>query len=152
MYDEIIKGLKGNIADSELELIKNSDCHLGIFVEPYLTYMLDGEKTIESRFSKKMIIPWNKIALDDIVFVKKSGGDVLAYFKIKDLQFINLDEYSIQDIKKKYSKELCVNNEFWELKKDSKYATLIFIKEIVKIKPIKVTKKGMNSWIKIKKN
>ena len=99
-----------------------------------------------------MIIPWNKIALDDIVFVKKSGGDVLAYFKIKDLQFINLDEYSIQDIKKKYSKELCVNNEFWELKKDSKYATLIFIKEIVKIKPIKVTKKGMNSWIKIKKN
>ena len=32
MYDEIIKGLKGNIADLELELIKNSECHLGVLL------------------------------------------------------------------------------------------------------------------------
>lgn len=150
MYEEVINGIKKQVSTQELELIKNSELHLGVFSEPCLTYMLEGKKTIESRFSKKKCLPWNGIDPKSIVFVKKSGGDVVAYFKIKEIHFFDLEEYKIENIKKKYSRELCVDDNFWELKKNSKYATLIFIKEIVKIKPFKVTKKGMNTWLKIK--
>lgn len=150
MYEEIINGIKKQVSTQELELIKNSELHLGVFSEPYLTYMLEGKKTIESRFSKKKCLPWNGIDPSTIVFVKKSGGDVVAYFKIKEIHFFDLEEYKLENIKKEYSCELCVDDNFWELKKNSKYATLIFIKEIVKIKPFKVTKKGMNTWLKIK--
>lgn len=66
------------------------DIHLGIFSEPYLTYMLDGKKTIESRFSKNRILPYNQISKEDVVIVKKFSGDVLAYFTVKEVLFFSL--------------------------------------------------------------
>lgn len=152
MYNEIIDGIKMQVSNEELELIKTSSLHLGVFSEPCLTYMLDGKKTIESRFSKKKILPYGSITKDDIVFVKKSGGGVLAYFKIKDVKFFDLDNYDIEKIKHDYNEFLCVDDNFWQEKRASKYATLILISELVKIKTFHVTKKGMNTWLKIKKD
>ena len=56
MYNEIIDNLEKQIAINEL---KNKQLHLGIFSEPYLTFILNGEKTIESRFSKNKILLYN---------------------------------------------------------------------------------------------
>ena len=70
MYEEIIEKLEERIPIDEIRRIKKSNLHLGIFTEPYLTYMLNGEKTIESRFSKNKIAPYNKIDKSDIVIVK----------------------------------------------------------------------------------
>lgn len=152
MYDEIINGIKMQVSKEELELIKKSSLHLGVFSEPCLTYMLDGKKTIESRFSKKRILPFDRITKNDIVFVKKSGGKVSAYFKIKDVKFFDLNNYDIEKIKRDYNEFLCVDDNFWREKRESKYATLIFISKLVKIKPFHVTKKGMNTWLKIRKD
>ena len=144
MYREIIENIP------ELEMYK---CfHLGIFTEPYLKYMLDGKKIIESRFSKKKILPYNNITKDDIVIVKKSGGDIVAYFTIKDIMFFDLDKTNIDMIKDNYGVSLCVGADFFESKKDSKYATLIFIDKIIKVKPFHVNKKGMNTWLIIKED
>lgn len=49
----------------------NQTLHLGVFTEPCLTYMLEGKKTIESRFSKHKIAPFYQIKKEDIVFIKK---------------------------------------------------------------------------------
>lgn len=152
MYDEIINGINEQVSKEELELIKKSSLHLGVFSEPCLTYMLDGKKTIESRFSKKRILPFDRITKNDIVFVKKSGGKVSAYFKIKDVKFFDLNNYDIEKIKRDYNEFLCVDDNFWREKRESKYATLIFISKLVKIKPFHVTKKGMNTWLKIRKD
>lgn len=57
MYDEIIENLKRQLSCTEMNKIKSKNIHLGVFSEPYLTYMLKGEKTIESRFSKNRIAP-----------------------------------------------------------------------------------------------
>ena len=92
MYSQIIKNLEEQLSIKELTKIKNTSLHLGIFTEPYLTYMLEGKKTIESRFSKNKILPYNQISKDDIVIVKKSSGNVVAYFTIKDVLFFNLNE------------------------------------------------------------
>ena len=63
MYKQIIKNLENQLLPKELNEIKNTQLHLGIFTEPYLTYMLDGKKTIESRFSKNKIAPYNQKSL-----------------------------------------------------------------------------------------
>lgn len=149
MYEEIISNLEQQLLCLEFEKIKKCCLHLGIFAEPYLTYMLDGKKTIESRFSKNRILPYNKISKEDIVIVKKSGGDVVAYFTIKELLFFDLSKVSIDEIKFKYNKQLCVDDSFWISKKNSNYATLIFIDKIVKLKPFHIKKKGMQTWIKL---
>lgn len=149
MYEEIIRNLKQQLTYTEIEKIKTHNLHLGIFSEPYLTYMLDGKKTIESRFSKNKILPYNKISKDDIVIVKRSSGDVLAYFTIKEILFFDLSIISIDEIRLKYHKQLCVDENFWITKKNSNYATLIFIDKIVKLKPFHINKKGMQTWIKL---
>lgn len=152
MKEEIIENLKKQLSIEELEKIKKSNLHLGIFTEPYLTYMLDGKKTIESRFSKNKIFPYHQISNDDIVIVKKSSGNVLAYFTIKEIMFFDLNETSIDELKEKYQKDLCVEESFWYLKRNSRYATLIFIDKLVKLNPFPIKKKGMQTWIKLGEN
>lgn len=75
------------------------------------------KKTIESRFSRNKIAPYEKITKEDIVLVKKSGGNIVAYFTIKEVLFFDLQNISIDVIKNKYNKELCVDDVFWEKKK-----------------------------------
>lgn len=149
MYNEVLKNLEKQLTNNELEKIKNKNIHLGVFTEPYLTYMLEGKKTIESRFSKNKILPYNQINKNDIVIVKKSSGNVVAYFTIKEVIFYNLSITPISEIKAKYNEQLCVDENFWIIKKSSNYATLIIIDNLVKLKPFHINKKGMQTWIKL---
>lgn len=147
MYDEVIKNLEKQLSDDLLEKIKSKRIHLGIFSEPYLTYMLKGKKTIESRFSKNKIAPYNQITKDDIVIIKKSSGNVVGYFTIKDVLFFDLRKVSINEIKSKYNNELCVDEAFWINKRNSNYATLIIIDKLFKLDAFHITKKGMQTWV-----
>lgn len=147
MYEEIIKNLEKQLSENDMDVIRNKRIHLGIFSEPCLSYMLEGKKTIESRFSKNKIPPYKQITKDDIVVVKKSGGDVLGYFTIGEVLFFDLNTFSIDEIKAQYNKQLCVDEAFWVNKKDSNYATLIFIDNLVKLNPFHINKKGMQTWV-----
>ncbi len=149
MYDEIFNNLEKQLPIRELNELRSKTIHLGIFSEPYLAYMLEGKKTIESRFSKNKIIPYNQITKDDVVIVKQSSGNVLGYFTIKDVLFFDLNTISIGKIKSKYNKQLCVDENFWISKKNSNYATLIIIDKLFKLKPFHVSKKGLQTWIKL---
>lgn len=152
MRNEILSNLKLQLSMDEYDYIKDKRIHLGVFSEPCLTYMLDGKKTIESRISKNRIAPYDKITSDDIVVVKKSGGGVVAYFTIKEIIFVDLNDVSINDIREKYNNELCVSDEFWEQKKDASYVTLMFIDKLVKLNTFKIDKKGMQTWIVLDKS
>ena len=148
MYEQIIENLSKQLPKDELSKIKNTTIHLGVFSEPYLSYMLDGIKTIESRFSKNRILPYEKISEGDTVIVKKSSGPVIAYFTVKKALFFDLQDTPISEIKKQYEKELCVNEDFWISKKNSNYATLMIIDNLVKLNPFQIDKRGMQTWIK----
>lgn len=111
--------------------------------------MLDGKKTVESRFSKNRILPYKQISKDDVVIVKKSGGDIVAYFTIKEVIFYDLNAVSIDEIKSNYQSRLRVDESFWIGKKDCNWESLIFIDKIFKIKPFRINKKGMQAWVKL---
>lgn len=147
MYEEIMENLKVQLTEQNFKKLQTKRLHLGIFTEPYLTYILNGQKTIESRFSKKKSIPYQKITKDDIVIIKKSSGNVLAYFTIKEVLFFDLNNTTIEEIKKTYGKQLCVDETFWIQKKNSKFATLLIIDDVINLKPFAITKKGMQTWI-----
>lgn len=146
MYNEIMKQLEKQV---NIQSFNNKIIHLGIFSEPYLSYMLDGKKTIESRFSKNKILPYNNISKDDIVIMKKSSGNIVAYFTIRDVLFFDLSITSIDKIKKKYNNELCLDDIFWNSKKNSNYATLIIIDKLYNLNSFPIHKKGMQTWIKL---
>lgn len=149
LKNKILSELESRLSKEDFSNIKDKNLHLGIFTEPCLGYMLDGKKKVESRFSKNKIVPFRSIGKEDIVIVKKSGGKIVAYFTIKEVLFFNLEETKISEIRKKYEKELCVDEEFWKKKETSRYATLIIIDKIYNLNPFKIQKKGMQTWIKL---
>lgn len=110
--------------------------------------ILTGQKTIESRFSKNKITPFYNIKKGEVVFLKESGGDILASFMVENVVFFDkLDKEKVMNIKEKYNEYINAPLDFWISKKNSKYATLIFIKNPQKIQPISITKKNRQAFV-----
>lgn len=80
--------------------------HLAIFVEPYLTAVLEGKKTIESRFAVTRRPPYNCIEPDDYILLKKSGGPVIGLALAKSTKFYQLSPTVLADLRKRYARQL----------------------------------------------
>lgn len=125
--------------------------HLAIFVEPFLQYIIDGKKTVESRFSVNRIAPFNKIFRGDIIFLKKSGGPIVGFCFVEDVWFYQLKPSTWKDIRKNFEAALCAQDPlFWESRKHASYATLIKLGEFQTLPPIKFKKKDRRGWVVLK--
>lgn len=122
--------------------------HLAIMVEPYLSLLLQGKKTMESRFSQKKTQPFHRVSKGDIVILKKSGGDIVGVFEAKDIHYFELkSEEDIKAIRNEYNQQLCCSDKFWNSKMKSHYATLIDVGQLMRLTPIQVSFKNRLSWI-----
>lgn len=147
-WQKLLSDLQNNNYWKNKILDTNSKIHLALMVEPYLSLILRGEKTIESRFSSKRIIPFNNISKGDIVILKKSGGGIVAVFEVEYAHFKKIEcRKDFEEIKEKYGKELCLEEQFWERKKDANYVSLIKISHLQEIPPIFIKKANRQSWL-----
>jgi len=104
--------------------------HLAIMSKGYIEKILSGEKSIESRFSVNRISPFGKIKAGEKVYLKETGKPVSASFEVeKVLFFSDLNEEKIKEIKVKYGQGICAEEDFWNNKRNARYATLIFVKD-----------------------
>lgn len=93
------------------------------------------------------ITPFNKISIGEKVYMQEVGKDVTATFEVEDVKFFeNLSENEIEKIRIQYGKDICADENFWSLKKHSKYATLIYIKNAKAIAPFKVSKHDRSAF------
>lgn len=116
--------------------------HLAIMSKGYIEKICAGTKTIESRFSINRIAPFHKASAGELVYMKESGKDITAVFEVeKVLYFEHLTPEKVEEIKKEYGAFIQAEPSFWEEKKTSRYATLLFIKRPRKISPIKIYKR-----------
>jgi ASC-1-like (ASCH) protein len=120
-----------------------------------LNKILSGTKKIESRWYKFKRPPFGCIAENDIIYFKESGNLVSAKAKVKKLViYENLNQSIINEIVEKYAEDICINSEFAEEVKNKRFCILIFLKEVQKIEPFKINKKGyglMTAWITVDK-
>ena len=120
-----------------------------------LDKIISGEKTIESRWYKSKVSPWNKIKEGEIVYFKESGDPVSVKAEVeKVLFFENLDLEKVKDIVNKYGDQIALSknrdDKFWKYFDNRKYCILIFLKNIQEIDPFNINKKGfglMSAWI-----
>jgi ASC-1-like (ASCH) protein len=128
--------------------------HLAIFVGDYIKQILSGTKTIEVRLSQEKIVPYGAIAKGDEILLKKSGREILGAVEVDNVLFYeNLTPELIGRIRKEYNKELNVDNNFWQAKANSRYASLIFLKNPRRfLAPMKFRKKDRRPWVIIDKN
>lgn len=126
--------------------------HLAIFTGNGGQLILEGKKTIETRLSQAKIAPFGVISTGDMVYIKPSGGDIIGQFKVKKVIFYdNLDLSDLNYLREKYGEQVAADEAYWERKKSSKYATLIFIGTSSKFitSPIKLSKKDLRGWVVI---
>ncbi len=122
--------------------------HLAIFVEPYLSYILEGSKTVESRFTQRRTPPFDKVNQGDIILLKLSGGPVIGICEVGDVWHYHLDAESWREIKNDYSNDLKVQDpEFWRDRKYASFATLMRIRKVKSIPPIRCAKRDRRGWV-----
>ncbi|MGB3508018.1 MAG: ASCH domain-containing protein [Microcoleaceae cyanobacterium] len=120
--------------------------HIAILQKHYLELVLLGQKTIESRLSKRKIAPYQKVAEGDCILFKESGGEILAMAEVKQCWY-----YQNPDIdwcKRKFNSLVCGADNYWESKRDAKYASFILISGLHQFpQPIKISKKDGRGWV-----
>lgn len=121
--------------------------HLGVFIEPFLQYILDGKKTIETRFSVVRCAPFERVEDGDVVLLKKSGGDIVGLCQVRSATFYRLEKDSWDDIKV-FARDICAEDpEFWEQRKKASFATLMRIYNVRTIAPIAIKKRDRRGWV-----
>lgn len=122
--------------------------HLAIFVEPYLQFVLDGQKTIESRFATRRYVPYKQVDVGDVVLLKRSGGPIVGICEIAAVWFYRLDAKSWSTIKREFAQALCAQDpNFWQSRQLASYATLMRLHHVRSIPPIKFTKRDRRGWV-----
>lgn len=124
--------------------------HLGIFVEPYLDLLLQGKKTIESRFGVTRHPPFEQVHCGDLLVVKKSGGPVCGVCRITNVWFYRLDPDTWPEIER-HSQALCMDGSaFWEKKKAASFATLMQVEDVCRLEEFAIDKEDPRGWVVIK--
>lgn len=120
--------------------------HVAILKPGYIHAILEGRKTIESRLTKTMQPPHGKVEPGERLFLKASGGPFMATaFAGKVQGFSDMQAKDVQRLRKKFGKQIDGDDAYWEMKKDSRFATLI---ELKAIEPIAVGPKYKIAYMK----
>jgi len=133
--------------------MKQNHQHLAIFREPYLSAVLDGRKTVESRFSKNKCAPFGRVKEGDIILLKRSGGMIVAWAKAGCVWSYDagLSRLPIKEIRQRFGKRLCIDDvAFWKAKAAARYATLIELCDVTRLDPTPFPKRDRRGWVVIK--
>lgn len=122
--------------------------HLAIFVEPFLTYVLDGSKTVESRFSITRRAPFKQVEPGDLVLIKRSGGPVVGSFEVDQVWSYTLDPKSWSEVKAVFADALRAQDpDFWKSRAAARFATLMRVRQVKQFSPFNIDKRDMRGWV-----
>ncbi len=129
---------------------ERSHLHLAIFVEPYLTYILEGKKTVESRFSSVRCAPYDKVQAGDVILLKKAGGPVSGVCRASSAWFYEINRSSLTEIRREFAQQICpAEPDFWSARKDTCFATLISLSDVKRLQEFSVRKRDRRGWVRI---
>lgn len=129
--------------------------HLAIMKRPVIEAILNGEKTIETRFSQHKIAPFGKVSVGETIYMKPPGEDIIGQFKVKKVIFYEgLSPEDLDKIFADFGKQIGIGDKktdenYHQEKRNSSYGTLIFISESERFitSPIKIKKSDMRGWV-----
>lgn len=135
---------------SKIEVLCDSHIHVAVMVEPYITKIMRGEKIIESRFSQNKIVPWKRVFPGDIIIIKRSGGGFEAVFEAGEVISREISSPAdVEQIKANFNDRLCIEDDWWERKSKSRYATLISITHLLRFNPFVIKFKNRQAWVEL---
>ena len=116
-------------------------------VEPFLSSLLAGRKTIESRFSRHKIAPYRKVKPGDLVLLKQSSGPVIGSFEVAFVRYLELTSKTLKELEANYDRQINGSKEFWQAQQTKRYASLFGVKNIQPRTPTAVQKQDPRGWV-----
>lgn len=125
--------------------------HVGIFQSPYLERLLDGTKTIESRFSSVRCAPYRQVGPGDIILVKRPGGPIVAIFQAGEVWNHKLTPRSLEVIRDRFGVAISpASPTFWQENESALFATLIGVENVRQFEPVPWVKADRRGWVVLK--
>lgn len=122
--------------------------HLAVFVEPYLSAVLDGRKTMESRFGLTRQPPYDCVDDGDIILLKRSGGPVVGLAEAGATKSYTLSPGVLANLRDRYAEQLfACDEDFWTARCEKNYATLIEIRDTVELDDVTIPKRDRRGWV-----
>ncbi len=124
--------------------------HLGVFVEPFLTFVIEGTKTVESRFSSTQRAPFHSVEPGDLLLVKAAGGPVVALAEIRRAWYLaHPKREQIRDLRSRYGRQLRDDVPgFWSSRSDAAFVSLFSLARVRALsRPIKCPKRDRRGWV-----
>ena len=140
----------GFIEDCTLPGPGGKSLHLAVFTEPFLSFLMTGQKTIESRFSHNGCPPFDVVSPGDVVLIKRSGNGIVGIARVGTVQHLTRkDDWNA--IRSLYQQQLCaISDDFWSDVKDADYASLMWFDRLLAISAIDCEKRDRRGWVVIK--
>ncbi|WP_368563148.1 hypothetical protein [Pseudoxanthomonas sp. UTMC 1351] len=122
--------------------------HVAVFQEPFLTWLLDGRKTVESRFSQNQVAPFGEVQAGDVIAIKKVGGPIVGICMVGATWSYRLDPKTWLQIRDRFARVICAeNDEFWEARREARFATLISVDHVRPTSDIAYPKNDRRGWV-----
>lgn len=121
------------------------------------TKILNGQKTIESRWYRSRRAPWNHITTGDVVYFKDSGQPVTVKARVKAVrQFSDLQPSTVRRLLAQYGAQDGITSTqrpfYYRIFKNKRYCILVFLADVRPTKPFRITKRGyglQTAWITV---
>ena len=121
--------------------------HVAVMREPFLSLLLDGTKTVESRFSVNRIPPYNQVEVGDVLVLKEASGPLSGLALVKAVHYFELDENVLGELRAKYALQIAATEDsFWRERANKNYATLIEVANPARISQVDVAKRDRRGW------
>jgi hypothetical protein len=128
-------------------LESTSRFHLAVLNQPYLGYVLERKKTIETRFSMRRSAPYGAVNEGDILLLKGVGGPVMGISRIVRAESSEVSPEYVDGISSRYSGLICADEEFWKARRRFRYVTLIWVSDTTRLDPIGCGKRDRRGWV-----
>ena len=158
LVPELLKNVEGDdtwsslLGDALTERLPSVSTHLAIFVEPFLQFILEGKKPVESRFSAKKCVPYGAISEKDVVLIKRSGGPIVGVCEVAKVWSYELDPQSWHLIREEFAVAMCAQDpKFWDSRENAAYATLLRLGRVRVVPPIRCTKRDRRGWVVLRR-
>lgn len=115
----------------EAAIVPAMSVHVAILRRPYLDLVLAGEKTVECRLTKQARAPFEAIEPGERIHFKESCGGYRATAVAARVRCErDLTPARIEAIRRDHGHLIRGEDEFWARKRESRYATLIWITDV----------------------
>jgi hypothetical protein len=126
---------------------ENVGIHIAVLVEPYLRFILDGTKTVESRFSRNGCAPFERVTAGDVVLLKRSSGPIVGACVISDVWYYRLTPGTLGEIRQRFGHGMRPENGFWEERADASFASLMRVAEVRPLPEVHIPKRDRRGWV-----